>query len=132
MARQSDESYVYEDVLRAKLETPACLSNSGPNPLVATPSINRVLFVVMCSTDRPQHVADMVAGWGHWVPPENVILLCGGKMPGLNVTLLPRLAAEDGVDAKFGYQPANLANLRQVQSMWWLANTYRQGCVGQL
>lgn len=94
----------------------------------------------MCSTDRPQHVADMVSGWGHWVPPENVILLSGGKMPGLNVTLLPRLAAEDGVDAKFGYQPANhLANLRQrclvhgpAGAVYVVAGAYTDKGVGQL
>ena len=77
----------------------------------------------MCSTDLPQRVADMVTGWGHWVPPENVILLCGGEIPGLNVTLLPRLSIDDGVDAKYGSQPANIrANLRHLRSIWWLAN----------
>jgi hypothetical protein len=66
----------------------------------------------------------MAAGWGHWVPPENFILLCGGEIPGLNVTLLPRLAIDDDVDAKFGKQQPNnrKASLRHLRSIWWLVN----------
>jgi hypothetical protein len=63
----------------------------------------------------------MVAGWVHWVPPENVILLCGGEIPGLNVTLLPRLSIDDRVNAKFKQQSGKkAANLRHLRSIWWL------------
>jgi hypothetical protein len=118
VARQSDESFVFEAVLRAKLQQPACTASRD-----AAPSLGNVLFVVMCSTDLPQQVADMMQGWMHWVPPGNLILLCGGEIPGLNVTLLPRLAIDDAVDARFK-QPSGkaAANLRDLRSIWWLVN----------
>ena len=82
-----------------------------------------MLFVVMCSQDLPQRVADMVAGWVHWVPPENVILLCGAEIPGLNVTFIPRLSIDDQVNVKFKKQSGKTAaNLRHLRSIWWLAN----------
>jgi hypothetical protein len=59
----------------------------------------------------------------HWVPPQNVILLCGSEIPGLNVTLLPRLAIDDGVEARFKRQSGKVAaNLRHLRSICWLAH----------
>jgi hypothetical protein len=99
VARQSDASFIHEAVLRAKLQQPALTAGKE-----AVPSIDKVLFVVMCSKDMSQRIADMVHGWMHWVLKDNVILLCGAEIPGLNVTLLPRLAVDDAVAARFRRQ----------------------------
>lgn len=116
-ASQMHHSF-HEETLRGRLQQPACTVGKE-----AVPSLDRVLFVVMCSKDMPERIADMVQGWMHWVPLKNVILLCGAEIPGLNVTLLPRLAIDDGVDAKFKKQSGKTAaNLRDLRSIRWLAH----------
>jgi hypothetical protein len=117
IASQSDMSYVFEDVLRAKLQQPACTLSRG-----AVASLDSVLFVVLCSKALQQRVAGMVDGWMHWVPRQNVMLLCGDDIPGLNVTLLPRLPIDTGVVDRFEKASVQGANLRHLRSMWWLVH----------
>ena len=45
-------------------------------PSLAT-TLDRVLFVVMCSYDKKERVSWLSQTWLAWIPPRNVVLLRG-------------------------------------------------------
>lgn len=114
VASYATDAYLFEEVLIHKLQEASCVPS-----LVTT--FARVLFVVMCSSDKKERVSWLSRTWLAWVPPRNVVLLSDTLIPGYNVTLLPSLPGDAYVKTKFP-NPNNYdrANLRHLLSMQWL------------
>jgi len=112
VASYATDSYLFEEVLIHKLQEASCVPS-----LVTT--LDRVLFVVMCSSDKQERVGWLSQTWLAWVPPRNVVLLSDTMIPGYNVTLLPSLPGDAYVKTKFpnpnNYDAANLRHLLSVQ-----------------
>jgi hypothetical protein len=114
VASYATDAYLFEEVLIHKLQEASC----APSPVT---TLDRVLFVVMCSSDKKERVSWLTQTWLAWVPPRNVVLLSDTVIPGYNVTLLPSLPGDAYVKTKFP-NPNNYdaANLRHLLSVQWL------------
>lgn len=114
MASHATDSYLLEDVL---LQT---LANTSCRPL-ETGQVDRLLFVVMCSSDKRERIEWLLQTWLAWLPPQNIVLLSDVDIPGYPLSVLPPLPADAYINSKFpnpsNYQSANLRHLRSVQ---WL------------
>lgn len=115
VASHAPDSYLLEDVLRQQLMG---MDTCGPPTTV---TLNKILFVVMCSLNKTERVDALNQTWLAWLPPQNVILLSDARIPGFPMTILPSLPADEHIKSKYphptNYQAANLRHLRSVQ---WL------------
>jgi len=114
VASYATDTYRLEEVLLHKLQ------GASSEPSLFT-TLDRVLFVVMCSSDKKERVSWLSETWLAWIPPRNVVLLSDTVIPGYNVTLLPSLPGDGYVETKFP-NPNNYdrANLRHLLSVQWL------------
>lgn len=120
VASYATDTYIFEDVLIHKLQEMSYMS-----PFVTT--LDRILFVVMCSSDNKERVRLIGSTWLSWVSPRNMILLSDMEIPGYNVTMLPNLPGDAYVKTKFP-NPSNYdaANLRHLLSVQWLGKVEKE------
>ena len=124
VASYATDTYILEDVLIHKLQ-----EMSSTPPTVTT--LDRILFVVMCSSDNKERVSWLSQTWLAWVSPSNVMLLSDTEIPRYNVTMVPSLPGDAYVRNKFP-NPSNYdaANLRHLLSVQWLGKVKKEALDG--
>jgi hypothetical protein len=107
-----------EDVLRHLLAKAGCYPAHPP-------TLDKILFVVMCATANKQRVEWMHETWLPWIPPQNLVLLSDAPIGKFNMTVLPELPADSYIRRHYpnatSYQAANL---RHLASMQWLGKVH--------
>jgi hypothetical protein len=107
-----------EDVLRHLLAKAGCYPAHPP-------TLDKILFVVMCATANKQRVEWMHETWLPWIPPQNLVLLSDAPIGNFNMTVLPELPADSYIRRHYpnatSYQAANL---RHLASMQWLGKVH--------
>lgn len=124
VASYATNAYIFEEVLIHKLQ-----EASFAPPSVST--LDRILFVIMCSSDKKERISWLSQTWLAWVSPRNVVLLSDTEIPGYNVTLLPSLPGDSYVKTKFP-NPNNYdaANIRHLLSVQWLGKVRQEALDG--
>ena len=124
VASYATDTYIFEDVLIHKLQEMSCTP-----PFLTT--LDKILFIVMCSSDKKERVSWLTQTWLAWVSPHNVVLLSDSEIPGYNVTMLPSLPGDTYVKTKFP-NPSNYdaANLRHLLSVQWLGKVNEKALDG--
>lgn len=115
VATHATDSYLLEDVLRQRVG----MLGSCNSP--ANLTLDKILFLVMCSVDKKERVEWLNQTWLSWLPQQNVILLSNASIPGYSMTILPSLPADEYIATKFGHPIGyHAANLRHLKAIQWL------------
>lgn len=94
VASHATDSYLLEDTLLHKLQETSCAPSW-------TTTLDRILFLVMCSSDKKERMSWLSRTWLSWIPPRNVILLSDALIPGNTITVLPSLPRDAYLKGRF-------------------------------